>query len=169
MFGVSKRARLLVFLARRRRQRPGAAQQEQWAQHKKNRLTDRHALGVDGAQVAVLKEVHDKVLGRLLQREQALGRPAERLGRDLVGRLAHLFFGEGGVFVWWVCVVFVCSRARTCVSSSSVILSRGQREIAAAARSRTNHTPPPPDKNNNNQPNATQTTLSPGAQRAACG
>ena len=53
-------------------------------------LTDGHALGVDGAEVAVLQQVDDKVLGRLLQRQQPLRRPPERLRRDVVRDLADL-------------------------------------------------------------------------------
>jgi hypothetical protein len=44
---------------------------------------------VDRAEVAVLEEVDEEVLGRLLEREEALGRPAEGLGRDVVRDLAR--------------------------------------------------------------------------------
>lgn len=51
---------------------------------------DRHALGVDRAQVCVLEKVDDKVLRRLLEREQRLGGPAEGLRGDAVGDLSRL-------------------------------------------------------------------------------
>lgn len=55
-------------------------------------LHDRDALGVDGAQIGVLKQVHEKRLGGLLQRHDGLALPAElvRAARqDVVGDLAH--------------------------------------------------------------------------------
>lgn len=74
-------------------------------------LTDRHTLGVDCAQIAVLKQVHDEVLSglqaacsvaavissnsllpdaHLLHGQEALSCPSERLWRQLVCDLTHL-------------------------------------------------------------------------------
>ena len=44
---------------------------------------------MDRTEVAVLEEVDQEVLGRLLEGEEALGRPPKGLGRDVVRDLAR--------------------------------------------------------------------------------
>jgi hypothetical protein len=57
-------------------------------------LHDGDALGVDGAEVRVLKQVHQEGLGRLLQRQNRLRLPAQLLARwpAIQGYLADLLF-----------------------------------------------------------------------------
>ena len=47
-------------------------------------------LRVDRTQIAVFKEVHEEVLGRLLQRHHSLCRPAERILREVVADFPDL-------------------------------------------------------------------------------
>jgi len=50
---------------------------------------DCDSLGMDGTQIAVFKEMHEKVFRRFLDGEQAFRRVPKRLWRHLVGDLPH--------------------------------------------------------------------------------
>ena len=65
MMMMKKKKRLVERKRKRAREKETKTTEEKKSLSKYSKLTNRHALGVDGAQVGVLEKVHDKVLRRL--------------------------------------------------------------------------------------------------------